>query len=85
MKETKDSRAALCLQFLREIAAHNNREWFQAHRDRYETARAAFESMVEELIARITVFDPFRAIFDRVRLHLSLLSGHTLFARQVTL
>lgn len=58
MKETKDSRAALCLQFLREIAAHNNREWFQAHRDRYETARAAFESMVEELIARITVFDP---------------------------
>lgn len=57
MKKTINSRATLCLQFLREIAVHNNREWFHEHREQYEAARAAFESIVEELIARITVFD----------------------------
>lgn len=58
MKQADDSRAALCLQFLRDIAVHNNREWFHEHREEYDAARAAFESMVAELIARITVFDP---------------------------
>lgn len=59
MKEESltDNRAVQCLQFLREIAVHNNREWFHEHRDRYDAARAAFESMVEELIARIATFD----------------------------
>lgn len=53
-----DTRAATCLQYLREIAVHNNREWFQEHRAQYDEARTAFESMVQELIARITTFDP---------------------------
>ena len=57
MTTTTDSRATLCLQFLREIAVHNNREWFHEHREQYEAARTAFESIVAELIARITVFD----------------------------
>ena len=57
MKDIPTSDAALCLQFLRDIAVNNNREWFHAHHDYYEAARAAFESMVARLIARITVFD----------------------------
>ena len=57
MKDIPTSDAALCLQFLRDIAVNNNREWFHAHHDYYEAARAAFDSMVARLIARITVFD----------------------------
>lgn len=46
------------LSFLADIARHNNREWFQAHRDRYEAARQAFAAIAEEMIARIGRFEP---------------------------
>ncbi len=53
-----DKRAEICLQYLRQIAVNNNREWFHEHRDLYDEARAAFESMVHDLIVRIAAFDP---------------------------
>lgn len=43
--------------FLKRIAAHNSREWFAEHRGEYEEARAAFETMVQQLIHRIALFD----------------------------
>ena len=47
----------LILAFLKDVAAHNNREWFNSHRNRYEEARTAFEKIVEELILHIGQFD----------------------------
>ena len=32
-------------QFLKNLAANNNREWFNEHRDEYETARTEFENL----------------------------------------
>lgn len=46
------------LSFLADIAQNNNREWFAAHRDRYEAARHAFERMAETTIERIGRFEP---------------------------
>ena len=39
------------LNFLRQLTAHNNREW-------YNEVKAEFEHMGEELIVRISEFDP---------------------------
>ncbi len=47
----------LILSFLNDIAANNNREWFRAHRDRYDEARAELSGMTQELILRIGEFD----------------------------
>ena len=44
-------------QFLKDIAVHNNREWFNAHREQYDTARREFENLLTVLIARISEFD----------------------------
>ena len=46
------------LQYLADIKVNNNREWFQAHRDRYDQVRADFEKIAEETIAAIAQFDP---------------------------
>lgn len=43
--------------FLRQIDAHNNREWFHAHQPEYKAARALFEEMTQQLILRIAAFD----------------------------
>ena len=51
------SEAKTILDFLKDISANNNREWFNAHRDRYEEARATFEQMVQKIICRIAQFD----------------------------
>lgn len=45
------------LDFLKQIASHNNREWFAAHRGEYEAARTAFEGVVQQVINRIASFD----------------------------
>ncbi len=45
-------------QFLRQIAAHNDREWFHAHQPEYKAARDSFEAYVQELILHIAAFDP---------------------------
>ena len=44
--------------FLADLRANNNREWFKAHRDRYDAAWRRFNECVEELIAGIAKFDP---------------------------
>lgn len=46
------------LHFLTEVAANNNRPWFQAHRDEYQQAHASFEADVRQLIVRLSEFDP---------------------------
>lgn len=46
------------LQFLVELKKNNNREWFTAHKPKYEKAKQIFEQFVEHLIHGIHTFDP---------------------------
>ena len=46
------------LKFLKQVAANNNRPWFQSHKGEYEEARAAFELGVSQALERIVTFDP---------------------------
>lgn len=43
--------------FLKELSANNNREWFNNHRDEYEKARLEFENLLSLVISRISLFD----------------------------
>ena len=58
------------LQFLRSLARHNNREWFEAHRHDYEThLREPMRALIVELDSRFARFapeivgDPRRSMF----------------------
>ena len=42
-------------QFLKELSANNNREWFNAHREQYENARNEFENLLTVIISRISL------------------------------
>lgn len=42
------------LQFLKNLEENNNREWFQAHRQDYETAKASFEKLCQEILTGLT-------------------------------
>jgi len=45
--------------FFKELAANNNKEWFDANKKRYESAvKKPFEAFVGEVIARIAKVDP---------------------------
>lgn len=44
-------------QFLKDLTANNNREWFNEHRDEYEAARTDFENFLSLVITRISLFD----------------------------
>lgn len=46
------------LQFLKQLAANNNKPWFEANKAVYEAARQNFISMNAELIKKITDFAP---------------------------
>ena len=46
------------LAFLRELRTHNNREWFQANKERFDRLRLGFIDETQELINRIALFDP---------------------------
>ena len=46
------------LEFLRQVMANNNREWFQQHKGEYDAARAEFERGVQQAMERIVTFDP---------------------------
>lgn len=46
------------LHYLAEIAANNNRDWFQTHKKEYLWCREEFEEGVTEAIATIAEFDP---------------------------
>jgi uncharacterized protein (TIGR02453 family) len=45
------------LKFLSNLKKNNNKPWFDEHRKDYETAKADFYTMVQELITAIAVFD----------------------------
>jgi len=44
--------------FLKELQINNNRAWFQENKARYDIARTEFLEVVQELINRISLFDP---------------------------
>jgi uncharacterized protein (TIGR02453 family) len=46
------------MDFLRELSANNHKPWMDTNRDRYKLHRGRFERYVEELVDRISVFDP---------------------------
>lgn len=46
------------LQFLQELAANNNREWFLSHKEEYLKAKETFDAFAEKLIAKVSEFDP---------------------------
>jgi uncharacterized protein (TIGR02453 family) len=45
------------LNFLKELKKNNNKTWFDNHKAKYISARTDFESLVQEIITRIAVFD----------------------------
>ena len=45
------------LEFLKQVAANNNRPWFQEHKGEYEAVRAEFEHGVQLALERIMTFD----------------------------
>lgn len=45
------------LQFLKDLKNNNNREWFLANKDRFETAKVEFEGFIGQLIKNIAEFD----------------------------
>ena len=47
----------LIFNFLKDIAANNNREWFAEHKDEYLQAKDDFEQGVAQAIACIAGFD----------------------------
>ena len=47
----------LIIEFLRDLIANNDRDWFAANKDRYQTALEAFREEVAWLIGRIGEFD----------------------------
>lgn len=47
----------LILRFLQEVAANNNRAWFQQHKSDYEAIRMEWEKGVEKALHRIASFD----------------------------
>lgn len=48
----------IVMNFLREVAANNNRPWFQEHRDEYLECRSEFEQLIDRIIAIVSRFDP---------------------------
>jgi uncharacterized protein (TIGR02453 family) len=46
------------IQFLKELQANNNKDWFDVNRKRYEALRQEFIIFIEELIKEIAKFDP---------------------------
>jgi uncharacterized protein (TIGR02453 family) len=47
----------LILKFLKDIAGHNDREWFQRNKGRYLEAKEVFENMVGEILQELVEFD----------------------------
>lgn len=50
--------------FLKQLAKNNNKEWFDANRKTYETAKSEFESVLKEVVAKSAVFDKDLASID---------------------
>lgn len=46
------------IQFLSDLKANNNRDWFQANKQTYQAAKTDFHTLVQQLIDAIGVFEP---------------------------
>ena len=46
------------LKFLKDLAGHNDREWFEKNRPRYLEAKQEFEGVVETVLKELVKFDP---------------------------
>lgn len=44
--------------FLQELKENNNREWFQSNRDRYDEANQNIKDVIQEMVNRLSEFDP---------------------------
>ena len=47
----------MILNYLNELSANNNREWYHAHKAEYQAANAQFEELIQALILQIGEFD----------------------------
>ena len=47
----------MILDYLAELSANNNREWYHAHKAQYQAANTQFEELIKNLIFRIGEFD----------------------------
>lgn len=47
----------IIFQFLKDLSANNNREWFNEHKEDYKRAQLEFEILVTAIIERIASFD----------------------------
>ena len=45
------------LQFLKQLAANNNKLWFDAHRNDYDAAKADFVNFIADIIKGVSAFD----------------------------
>jgi uncharacterized protein (TIGR02453 family) len=45
------------ISFLKELKKNNNKPWFDAHREKYLSAKTDFENFIERLIAATLIFD----------------------------
>lgn len=45
------------LDFLKQLAANNDRQWFLEHKTEYQHVQQSFEELLAVVIARISVFD----------------------------
>ena len=45
------------MRFLKDIAANNNRQWFQEHKAEYDAVKADFEKGVDQVISCLATFD----------------------------
>jgi uncharacterized protein (TIGR02453 family) len=52
------------LSFLRDLKQHNNRDWFQNNRPRYDEARLIFQQFVERVIEKVADDEPAWANID---------------------
>ena len=46
------------LDFLVHLSGNNNKAWFDAHREQYDSARALFEDLVMDVIMGLSAFEP---------------------------
>ncbi|MDR1343861.1 MAG: DUF2461 domain-containing protein [Tannerellaceae bacterium] len=46
------------LKFLKELERNNNREWFQANKERYDFLHKGYVDIVQQMINNIALFDP---------------------------
>lgn len=49
---------AIVLKFLKDLARHNDREWFEKNKPRYLEAKSIFEALVEAVWKELLKFDP---------------------------